>query len=55
MEELVSLIEESTNPYTILENKEGQKIILNNERARANHEQILSIYRIHSDRSDDLK
>lgn len=55
MEELVSLIEEGTNPYTILENKEGQKIILNNERARADNEQILSIYRIHSDRSDDLK
>lgn len=55
MQELVSVIEAHTGTYTILENEKKQQIILNNERARAEHEKILSIYRISQDRSDDLK
>ncbi len=55
MEELISLIEDHTGPYTVLENRDGKKIILDNEQAGKSHERILSMYRIGSDRSEDLR
>ena len=55
MQELVSAIESYTGTYTIFENEREQQVIINNERARAEHENILSIYRISQDRSDDLR
>ncbi len=55
MQELVSAIESHTGTYTIFENEREQQVIINNERARAEHENILSIYRINQDRSDDLR
>ncbi len=55
MQDLVSAIEEFDGIYTIFENESGQKIIINNQKAKAEHDNILTIYRINQDRSDDLK
>ncbi len=55
MEELIASIEDSGEPYIVLENPRGRKIILDAQRIEAAHERILSLYRISEDRSEDLQ
>ncbi|HOR42602.1 MAG TPA: serine protease, partial [Atribacterota bacterium] len=54
MSDLVEKIENSIEPYIILEDKYNQKIVIDRNRALESAEEILAVYRIPSDRSEDL-
>jgi len=54
MKELVSLFENSTGVYHVLEDDTGKKVILKKEKVDKFSSRILQTYRIKSDRSDDL-
>ncbi|HSV31513.1 MAG TPA: serine protease [Atribacteraceae bacterium] len=55
MKDLARMLDEQDERfYTILENDQGQQIILDSQKARDNHARILATYRIARDRSSDL-
>lgn len=54
MVDLVEKIEKSSEPYIVLEDKYNKKIIIDRDKAINSSEDILEIYRIPSDRSNDL-
>ncbi len=54
MSDLVGKIENCTEPFIILEDKYNQKIVMDRTRALESEEEILSVYRIPSDHSEDL-
>jgi S1-C subfamily serine protease len=54
MNDLVKNIENSQEPYIIFEDQWNKKIIVDREKAKETHQEILEIYRIPLDRSEDL-
>lgn len=52
--DFVTKVEAIQDDYIILENKWGRKIVIDREMAKNTHQEILEIYRIPSDRSEDL-
>jgi hypothetical protein len=52
--DFVAKVEAIQDDYIILENKWGRKIVIDREMAKNTHQEILEIYRIPSDRSEDL-
>ncbi len=55
MHDLVEKIENCEEPFIILEDQYHKKIIIDKDKAENNHQEILEIYRVPSDRSEDLK
>jgi S1-C subfamily serine protease len=55
LRELMERVEGGEGDYMELTSPQGSVIVLDREEAAASHEQILSIYRIPVDRSDDLR
>lgn len=54
LRELISIVEESKEPFVCFEDAGGQNIILDRERSRAEQPAILKTYQIARDRSADL-
>ncbi|MBA7546216.1 hypothetical protein ES705_38599 [subsurface metagenome] len=54
LNDFVAKVEAIQDDYIILENKWDQKIVIDREMAKNTHEEILEIYRIPFDRSEDL-
>ncbi|MDH7513503.1 MAG: serine protease [Clostridiales bacterium] len=52
---LVAAVESNTQRYHVFEDEKGRVIVLDREKARLRHAQILKRYDIPSDRSEDLK
>jgi len=48
-------VENSLDPYIIFEDKWGQQIVIDREKVKNTHQEILGIYRIPFDRSEDLR
>ncbi len=55
MKELVEKIESCNEPFIILEDQFNRKIIIDRFKAQKSHQEILDIYRIPSDRSENLR
>ncbi|NKB25632.1 MAG: trypsin-like serine protease [Kiritimatiellae bacterium] len=55
LKELIQHIESATSPFIVFRNHQGQEMVLDRKKAESNHQKILQTYRIHSDRSDDLR
>lgn len=55
MEDLVSIVEKTEEPYYVIITESGEKIILDKKEIENNKENILHKYGLISDRSDDLK
>ena len=54
MVDLVEKIENCQEPYIIFEDEWNKKVIIDREKAEETHQEILEIYRIPLDRSEDL-
>ena len=54
LNDFVAKVEAIQDDYIILENKWDQKIVIDREMAKNTHQEILEIYRIPFDRSEDL-
>ena len=52
---LIKKVENSLDPYIIFEDKWGQQIVVDREKAENTHQEILGTYRIPFDRSEDLR
>lgn len=56
LEELIEIVEKNgSQKFVTFENKEGNEIVINTSKAQEFNNTILNIYRINSDRSDNLK
>jgi len=55
LSELIKKVENSLDPYIVFEDKWGQQIVVDREKARNTHQEILGTYRIPFDRSEDLR
>ncbi|MCG2821275.1 MAG: PDZ domain-containing protein, partial [Candidatus Atribacteria bacterium] len=55
LSELIKKVENSLDPYIIFEDKWGQQIVIDREKAENTHQEILQTYRIPFDRSEDLR
>ena len=55
MHDLVDRIENCEEPFIILEDEYHKKLIIDRVKAQNSHQEVLEIYRIPSDRSDDLR
>jgi S1-C subfamily serine protease len=55
LKELIEKVENSLDPYIVFEDKWGQQIVVDREKAENTHQEILQIYRIPFDRSEDLR
>ncbi len=55
MYDLVEKIENCEEPFIILEDEYHKKLIIDKVKAENSHQEILEIYRIASDRSEDLR
>jgi len=55
LSDFVAKVETMQDDYIVLENKWEQKIVIDREIAKDTHQEILEIYRIPFDRSEDLK
>jgi hypothetical protein len=55
LRDLVKKVENSLDPYIIFEDKWGQQIVIDREKAENTHQEILETYRITFDRSEDLR
>jgi S1-C subfamily serine protease len=55
LSDLVKKVENSLDPYIIFEDKWGQQIVIDREKAENTHQEILETYRIPFDRSEDLR
>ena len=55
LSELIKKVENSLDPYIVFEDKWGQQIVVDREKARNTHQEILGTYRIPFDRSEDLE
>jgi len=55
LSELVEKVENSPDPYIVFEDKWGQQIVIDREKAENTHQEILQTYRIPFDRSEDLR
>lgn len=54
LKHLIELMENAADPFVVLENEWGQKLVLDREQAEQAGPQILGTYRIPQDRSPDL-
>jgi len=55
LSDLVKKVENSLDPFIIFEDKWGQQIVIDREKAENTHQEILETYRITFDRSEDLR
>ena len=55
MHDLVDRIENREEPFIILEDEYHKKLIIDRVKAQNSHQEVLEIYRIPSDRSEDLR
>ncbi|MCJ7657195.1 MAG: serine protease, partial [Candidatus Atribacteria bacterium] len=55
LSELIKKVENSLDPYIVFEDKWGQQIVVDREKAENTHQEILQTYRIPFDRSEDLR
>jgi S1-C subfamily serine protease len=55
LNELIEKVESSLDPYIVFEDKWGQQIVVDREKAENTHQEILETYRIPFDRSEDLR
>jgi hypothetical protein len=55
LSDLVKKVENNLDPYIIFEDKWGQQIVIDREKAENTHQEILETYRIPFDRSEDLR
>lgn len=55
MRDLVERIESCEEPFIILEDQYNRQVVINRAQAQDSHQEILEIYRILSDRSEDLR
>jgi PHD/YefM family antitoxin component YafN of YafNO toxin-antitoxin module len=55
LNDLIKKVENSLDPYIIFEDQWGQQIVIDREKAKNTHQEILETYRIPFDRSEDLR
>jgi hypothetical protein len=55
LKELITIVEEDKNEYVTFQDVDGVKIVIDRNEAKNSLSEILSIYDVPSDRSDDLK
>jgi len=55
LSDLIKKIENNPDPFIIFEDKWGQQIVIDREKAENTHQEILNTYRIPFDRSEDLR
>ncbi len=52
LKDVINIIENTTEKYIVIEEKDGKKIIFNTEKLRENNQEILEKYNVTKDRSD---
>ena len=55
LKNLVQQIESTDSEYLVFKNKDGQELVLDRAKVEKEGAEILETYRIHADRSMDLK